>query len=224
MIIGATVLILIAKEFIDKDKRETNTRSQNIAYSAVFAALIVLLSTMMRQIAFPPVIPGVLDAAFILLIIVAVASIACGFWVGLATAFTFGLMSFITSFTNPTALAPVFNNPLVSVLPRICMGFTIYFAYRLMNKLLKDKGNKGDKVKSYVRIGVAAGVGALTNTALVLGSMALIYGGRVIGGTALTAEFFTWILTFVGSLEFVATALLTPPIVYAIGRATRRSL
>jgi uncharacterized membrane protein len=70
----------------------------------------------------------------------------------------FGIFSFLQ------ATVPLFKDPLVAILPRICIGITAYLSYA---------GLKQVKVNEYLALIVAGVVGSLTNTTLVLG-MAVI--------------------------------------------------
>lgn len=110
---------------------------------------------------FPPVI---MVSATILTIPAIIAGILEGPVVGLLVGLIFGLMSWLQA---PTEGAPAnlwFTNPLISVLPRMFIGVTASLVYRGLRR-------SGE----VVALGVAAAVGSLTNTVLVLGMVALFY-------------------------------------------------
>lgn len=79
-----------------------------------------------------------------------------------------GLLTWVRAFVAPTsALAPlVFVNPLVSVVPRILIGFFAGWSFRLVKRSAHS-----DKIAAVV----AAAVGAVTNTGLVLGMIFVFY-------------------------------------------------
>lgn len=81
-----------------------------------------------------------------------------GWTVGGLVGLLFGLFSFLRSTT------PLFKDPLVAILPRIFIGITTAFAYAGLRR-----------VNIQLAIGVAATVGTLTNTVLVL-TMAVLRG------------------------------------------------
>ena len=76
------------------------------------------------------------------------------------------MITFIRAFVWPTSpLATiVFTNPLVSVLPRILIGVVAGYTFMWLSKRLSSK---------ILSTGVAAVLGSLTNTVLVLGQIYL---------------------------------------------------
>lgn len=82
----------------------------------------------------------------------------------------FGVVSLIYSYIFPTLTSPVFQNPLVSIVPRVMIGIVSYSVFKAMQKACADKS---DFVKEYVTRGVAAASGVITNTALVLTGLAI---------------------------------------------------
>ncbi|MDR2047309.1 MAG: 5-formyltetrahydrofolate cyclo-ligase [Clostridiales bacterium] len=184
--------------------------NREIALLAVFLGLMVLFTFV------TPVVSlfGVIGTAFIILIIVASAAISEGLAVGMAAGGIFGLFSFAVSFFIPQPLAPAFQNPIISVLPRIFIGAAVFFTYKFMKKAVKNPGKK--RFLSFVQIGAPAAVGALFNTAAVLGLMAAFYYGREVGsGYIINPELLMTIAGTNGAVEFLLTFLLTPPIVTA---------
>jgi len=81
-----------------------------------------------------------------------------GWTVGGLVGLLFGLFSFLRSTT------PLFKDPLVAILPRIFIGITAALAYAGLRR-----------TNEQLAIGVAAAVGTLTNTLLVL-SLAVLRG------------------------------------------------
>lgn len=79
-----------------------------------------------------------------------------------------GVITWIRAFSFPSSpLAPlVFTNPIISVLPRICIGLFAGWTFLALSKLFKGQS---------IPMIVAGIVGALTNTVLVLGGIYLMY-------------------------------------------------
>jgi len=92
-----------------------------------------------------------------------------GWAVGGLVGLLFGLFSFLRSTT------PLFKDPLVAILPRIFIGITAALTYAGLRRANEQVG-----------FGVAAAVGALTNTVLVLG-MAVLRGYMAPGFAATVA-------------------------------------
>jgi uncharacterized membrane protein len=97
--------------------------------------------------------------------------------VGLGIGLIFGLFSMLQAAIAPTAPGDtVFTNPLISVVPRLCIGPVTWLVWRALQKI---------PALGLVLAGVA---GSLTNTVLVLGMLGLfkIYPWPLIGASAVT--------------------------------------
>jgi uncharacterized membrane protein len=87
--------------------------------------------------------------------------------VGAVIGFLFGLFSLIQAATAPSgAIDAAFVNPLISILPRILVGPMAALVYALIAGKDESKGGR-----TAVAVIVAAIVGTLTNTVLVLGGL-----------------------------------------------------
>lgn len=145
-----------------------NHRSQNktfrIAILSVLTAIIILQS-FIPFLGYIPIGPLSLTIIQITVIIAAIvfgpgdAAIIGGVW---------GMITFIRAFISPTSpIAPIiFINPLISVLPRILIGVTAGYSYKLLNKT---------KLGSVGSMPIASLLGSLTNTILVLGLTYFLY-------------------------------------------------
>jgi len=128
---------------------------RKIVISGVLAAIAILLGW--TRLGFIPV-PTLAGNATIMHIPAIIGGVMEGWLVGGIVGTIFGLFSFLQATT------PLFKDPLVAIFPRIFIGITTYFAYAGLKK-----------VNEYMALIVAAVVGTLTNTVLVLG-MAVIRG------------------------------------------------
>ena len=128
---------------------------RKIVISGVLAAIAILLGV--TRLGFIPV-PNLSGNATIMHVPAIIGGVMEGWLVGGIVGTIFGLFSFLQATT------PLFKDPLVAIVPRIFIGITSYFTYAALKR-----------VNEYLALIVAAVVGTLTNTVLVLG-MAVIRG------------------------------------------------
>ena len=183
---------------------------RQLVVAGMLSAISIFLGmTGLGFIAIPPV------KATIMHIPVIIGAIIEGPIVGAIIGFFFGMFSLIQNYTAASSIfSPAFQNPIVSVLPRILIGITSYYAY-------KFTFGKNETLK----VGVGAVVGTITNTLVVLTLIYLIYpnlaflrpgagsnsAGKIIFGIAFTNGI---------SEVFVAT-MITIPVVIALKKIRR---
>ena len=123
-----------------------------------------------------------------------------------------GTASLLRALLMPNSpLDPFFINPLVSVIPRICIGLVAAFVFALLHRKLK--------VNRIVSSSIAAGFGMFTNTLLVIGSLYLLYGQGVTGilGAGFVVALGAIFLSN-GLLELTVAAIIIPIIYSAYSR------
>ena len=160
-------------------------------------------------------IPLPMAKATILHIPVIVGAILEGPLVGSIIGFLFGMFSLIQNYTAPSSIfSPAFQNPIVSVLPRILIGITSYYSYKYMF-------GKNETLK----VGVGAVAGTLTNTAVVLTMIYLLYPNLAFlkpgAGSYSAAKIIYGIALTNGIPEVIVGAVITVPIVMAIRKIKR---
>lgn len=154
-------------------------------------------------------IPLPMAKATIMQIPVVIGAILEGPIVGIAVGLIFGVFSIIQNFTNPSILSFALVNPLVSVLPRMLIGVTAYYSYKIPFV-------KNDIVKT----GIGAAIGSLTNTVGVLGMIYLLYASQYAAAknipvsTAATVIFGVALTN--GIPEVIVCVLITIPVVLAV--------
>lgn len=157
---------------MNKTLKDTRTL---VILGLMLAITIILDLTPLGAI---PIGPVVATIAHIPTIIV---GIILGPIAGLIAGLSLGIVSLLHALIRPASpFSLLFINPVISVLPRMFIGVTAYYAYTGTKALLK--GGKANPIA----IGIGAAVGSLTNTALVLTAVVLVYGERV---EALLEEF-----------------------------------
>lgn len=115
-----------------KNKKQLDVR--RMAVIGVLGAISIVLG--MTPLGFIPVGP---TRATIMHIPVIIGAIMEGPVVGGLVGLIFGIFSIYQAITAPTPVSFVFLNPVVSVIPRILIGITTYYAYKMLTKI----GNKG---------------------------------------------------------------------------------
>lgn len=130
----------------------------------VLSGISMMLS--MTPLGFIPIGPV---NATIMHIPVIIGAVLEGPFVGFAIGLIFGLTSLIRAFTMPTVTSFLMMNPIVSILPRVIMGFASFYIFASIYKVT------GKKKLSAMVTGFA---GSLINTVGVLGSIYLLYGER----------------------------------------------
>lgn len=208
------------------------SKSQIITMNAVLCALVLTF------VIFPIKI-GVLSLAVIPLIAVVIAAELFGFVNGMLMGLFFGLCSLVYNFIQPGVLSFAFYNPLVSIVPRVLIGLTAYFAAAGVHSLLiriserpkkteKEDGKfltflKNDGADLFSNA-VGAAVGVITNTVGVLGMILAFHFGKPIGssGSAIGWEWLTAIIVGNSILEIVVCTVVAPPIVLALKKVVGR--
>lgn len=147
--------------------------------------------------------------ATIMQIPVIIGAILEGPLVGAMIGLIFGLFSIAQSITTPNILSFAFINPLVSVLPRVLIGITTYYAYKW------TVSNRES-----VRIGLGAVVGSLTNTVGVLSMIYILYAAQfaAVRGIEMGAAIkVIWSIALVNGIpEAIIAAAISIPVVGAI--------
>jgi len=145
-----------------------------------------------------------------------------------------GIVNYIAWFTTKAAtlLAPIFQNPLVCILPRILLGLAAYGLRRGLGiLLLKAKTTVDQEGKTIITnkkslifrenlIGfISTAVGVLANTLLVGAFTLIFYNGTALGNTIITVQYIlAWFgINFV--IEIVSFSLIVPPITFALRKA-----
>lgn len=166
---------------------------------AMFSAIIIVM-TFVPYLGYIT-IPGALSITT-LHIPVIIGAIALGKRGGTVLGAVWGISCLIYALMNGTADAVIFYNPLISVLPRIIVGFLAALFYQLALKLINRRP---------AAIGIAAVLGTLSNTILVLTAIELFGKNGFISLTGLVGGIFSTIIAINGVIELVAAIIITIP-------------
>lgn len=171
----------------------------------VLSGICIMLS--ITPLGFIPIGPV---NATIMHIPVIIGAVIEGPIVGLAIGLIFGLTSLIRAFTMPTVTSFLMMNPIISVLPRVIMGFASYYIFTGIFKSSKNK-----KISAMITGFLAS----LINTVGVLGAIYLIYGQRyveAIGKIGSPAKIITAIAVTNGLPEAILAGVIVSSVVTVI--------
>ena len=162
--------------------------------------------------------PTATTMAWFMFIPTIVTSIVMGPKAGALMGFCAGTATLMRALLAPlTPFDVFFLNPLVSILPRIFVGVVPYFIYTPLNAVLKKTSN-GDKFA----ILAAGSSGAITNTALVMTSLSLIFVQEIIDLVGVPFKtLLISIITTSSITEALIAAILTLPVVLAYKKIYR---
>ncbi|MFL0246596.1 ECF transporter S component [Candidatus Clostridium stratigraminis] len=155
-------------------------------------------------------IPLPMAKATILHIPVIIGAVLEGPIVGAMIGLLFGVFSLIQNYVAPSsALFFAFQNPLVSVLPRILIGIFSYYTYKYMFSK-----------KELIKVGAAALIGTLTNTVGVLSMINLLYADHAAKALKVTSATVTKVIYGIaltnGIPEAIVAVIITVPVVMTL--------
>ena len=175
-------------------------KTRELVLNAIFIGLIAIMAWF-PNLGYIQIFPSVGITIIHIPVIVGALTYKRSGWV-LGTAF--GLSSLFVALTRPaTPIDFLFQNPLVSVLPRIIFGLVIYFLYQFFTKYVKNKS---------VAIGLTAFISTLIHSVLVL-TMIFIFGVEILGGSEVALKVIGTILVTNASIEALAAVLVGVPVI-----------
>lgn len=194
--------------------KNPKNKTYRLTLLGILSAIIVIQTFVpfLGNIPIPPLNPTIIQ------ITVIVAAFVLGTKEGMIIGGIWGVVRLIKAYTLPASPLDflLFTNPLITVLPRILIGLTAGFVYQLFLKRGKD------------RLGMIVGavVGSLTNTILVLGFIALLYGNEYANALGVPPSGLMAALAAViatnGLAEAVASAVLAPILSRVLNKVKRR--
>ncbi len=183
-------------------------KNLNIAWFGIFSAIVALLT-------FTPLgyIPLGAVSATTVHVPVIIVSIIFGPLFGSAMGLVMGMLCLFRAVTMPSAITDVFfMNPIISVLPRICIGVVVSLTFEFLKKLLKQR-----KLCKHISIAISAILGTLTNTVLVLFFLVLFHGDKISVGISQAIPYIVAsVFAINGLLEIIVAVVLSIPICIAL--------
>jgi uncharacterized membrane protein len=193
-------------------------KTKSLTYLALFMAIEAVL-VMVPFLGFIPIGPL---RATTLHIPVIIAAIVLGTKEGCLVGLIFGLFSLFNNTINPTVTSFAFSpfisgnilSAVIAIVPRVLIGFVSGEVYRLMKNRFPTAG-----------MFVSSFLGALTNTALVLGGIYLLFGqayAKALGRSfASLAPYFISVISTQSLLEAVVGAIIAVAVSKALLKVKR---
>lgn len=199
-------------------KSARSVKTRRVALLAVMLALVVVLSFLPLNLGAAVLALTILPVLVVALTQDIVTSAAAGLLMGLTSC----LMAYTVN--AGTLTAPMFQNPLVSVLPRVFVPLVVFGARTGLSAAVsalsrrRSLSARAEKTCLAAVDYVSAALGVVTNTALVLGMIWLVYGGKQVGNAYVSPEFVMGMVSLNFVIEVIVFPLLSPPIAYAVRR------
>ena len=189
-------------------------KTYRIAILGILSAFIIIQTFVpfLGNIPIPPLNPTIIH------ITVIVAAFVLSTKDGMLVGLVWGLARMVKAYTLPASPLDLllWTNPVIAVVPRVMVGLV---AGLILHAFLKRKQEKRGMV-------IAAVLGSLTNTVLVLGFIALFYGNEY--ATALNVDPSNLLKVLAGIVatngigEAVAAGLIAPFIAKALMKVRRK--
>lgn len=194
--------------------KNSKNKTYRIAVLGILTAIIIIQNFVpfLGNIPIPPLNPTIIH------ITVIVATFVLGIKDGIIVGGIWGLVRMIKAYTLPASPLDLllFTNPLIALVPRILIGLTAGLAFQFFHK-------KGNTKRGMV---IGSVVGSLTNTLLVLGFIALLFGQEYSEALGVPATNLMGVLATVvatsGIAEAVVAAILAPVISNALIKVKRK--
>lgn len=200
--------------------RKKNTNVKKLVLAALFIAIIIVM-TAVPYTGYIEYVPGGINMTT-LHIPVIIGAVFLGWKYGALLGCVWGVTCVVKAFLTPGPGNVPFQNPMISVLPRIIVGIVAGLVFALVSDRFGKKpvvaGTHPKRSREIVAAAVAAAAGTLTNTVLVL-TMLHFYGA--LGTTDIAQVFSTVLKTIVGIngvIELAAAVIIVPVLWGALGR------
>ncbi len=190
-------------------KKRTNVKK--MVLTAVFAAIIIVM-TFVPYTGYIQYLPGGI-AITTLHIPVMIAAVFLGWKYGGVIGGIWGCTCLVLAFLNPGPGNVPFQNPIISVLPRIIVGIVTALVFSAV------AGEKRSGRRGFLAVILATLAGTLTNTVLVL---SLLHFTGSTGDTSIAELFDSIIMTIVGIngvIELAAALIIVPAVWSALGKS-----
>lgn len=191
------------------------SKTKRIALLSIMLALTIVFC-------FVPVQIGPISLAIMILPVLIIAQVE-DFKMTTILSFMMGCINLIAWYTTKAAspIAPIFQNPIICIVPRTLVGVVAWLTIHGLKKLIKPSIKKGLQIAlEQGSIILSTALGVMSNTVFVGIFTLLFYNNSTLKtGVAIDIEY---ILAWFGlnfAVEVIAFSLLVPPIVLALKKA-----
>lgn len=183
-----------------------------ITILSMFLAILIA-QTFIPMLGYIPL--GPIDVTIVHITVILVA-VLFGPKIGTILGTTWGLLSMLRAYIQPTPFNIVFLNPLISVLPRLIVGFLSGVLFVFLSKKFSNK----------ISYAITAAVGTLSNTILVLGSIYLFASETYAQALGISENLLLGTLGTVaatnGVIEMIASVIILPLLAIPLNKVISR--
>jgi uncharacterized membrane protein len=176
-----------------------NRKTSEMTMMAMFIAIIVAMS-MIPFLGYIQIGPVAIVTIHIPVII---GTIYGGRKYGLVLGTAFGVFSLIVAYVRPGVADVVFQNPFISILPRIIFGLLTWYIYKGLRALISNEP---------VVIGLTFGLATLTHTIVVLSSL-VFFQDSIEEFFGPLFQFIAAVMALNGPIEIILAIMIGTPIV-----------
>ncbi|HLR89009.1 MAG TPA: ECF transporter S component [Atopostipes sp.] len=190
-------------------------KKTNVFQLTIISMLLAILiaQTFIPMLGYIPL--GPIDVTIVHITVI-LAAVLFGTKTGSIIGLAWGLLSMLRAYIQPTPFNIVFLNPLISVLPRLIVGWLSAMIFILISEKLSDR----------VSYAVTAAIGTLTNTVLVLGSIYLFASETYAEALGISENLLLGALGTVvatnGLIEIIASTIILPLVALPLRKALKR--
>jgi uncharacterized membrane protein len=190
-------------------------KNRNVFQMTIISMLVAILiiQTFVPILGYIPL--GPIDVTIVHITVI-LAAVLFGSKTGLIVGTAWGLLSMIRAYIQPTPFNIVFLNPLISVLPRLLVGWVSGLLFQAIKNRLSERW-------SYT---LTALVGTLMNTILVLGGIYLFAAETYANALGVSQNALLGALGAVvatnGVIEVIASMIILPLVSIPLARALKR--
>ena len=184
-------------------------KTKELVFGAMIIAIVALMGAV-PQLGFIQIIPGVPGITIMHIPVLIGAMTFKTRGLAIISGSAFGITSLLVALTRPSSPVDLlFQNPLVSVVPRILFALVAYYLYIILSDKIKSK---------YAPKLISTVVATLFHTLLVV-TMLYIFGQHIFEGGLIVL--IGAIVMSNGWLEIVAAAIIVPIVMSALHKAIK---
>ena len=188
-----------------KENPLRNKRVTDIAFAGIILAVMAILN-FVPNVGYIRIIPGTFEITIIHIFVIIFAWLL-GWKAGLLSGLAFGVFCWANAFIVGNV---AFQNPLVSVLPRVFFGFITGLVFDLTRLIKKPKLRYG------IDVALCAGV-TVVHTMLVLLMLYIAFNQETVFETYMKTMFASMVINF--PVEVAAAAVIAPLVILGLDKA-----